>query len=334
MAIDLGTANTLVHIKGAGVVVDEPSVVAFQIQNGRRKLLAIGNEAKLMQGRTPKSIQVIRPLRDGVIADFEVAEAMIKYFINKVHNRRAWAKPRVLVCVPQGATPVEKRAIRQSVLSAGARQAGLIAEPIAAALGVGLDFLSPGGNMIIDIGGGTTEVAVLSLGDIVYANSIRVGGDTFDSAIAGYVLEKLNTHIGITTAEKIKKTIGVAKAPDDGEGQTTKFQGRANEGGYPQSVIISQKMISEALRGPIEQIRRAVSQALLLTTPDLASDLYESGIIISGGGALLRDIDMVIHRHTNLRATIAEDPLKCVVNGTGYALSEEQRFRSIIDYSS
>ncbi len=334
MAIDLGTANTLVHVKGAGIVVDEPSVVAYQVRDGRRKVLAIGNDAKLMQGRTPRSIEVVRPLRDGVIADFEVAEEMIKRFIHKVHNRRAWAKPRILVCVPQGATPVEKRAIRQSVLSAGARSVGLIAEPIAAALGVGIDFASPRGNMIIDIGGGTTEVAVLSMGDIVYANSIRVGGDSFDFALVGFVLEKLNTHIGLATAERIKKTVGIARVPNDGEGKTTKFQGRANEGGHPQSVVISQKMIADALRGPIEQIRRAVSQALHSTPPDLSSDLYETGIIITGGGALLNDIDIVIHEQTNLPATVAEDPLTCVVNGTGYALAYEPKLQSVIDYHS
>ncbi len=334
LAIDLGTANTLVHVKGEGIVVDEPSVVAYNLVDGRRKVLAVGNEAKLMQGRTPKSIEVIRPLRNGVIADFQVAEEMIKYFIRKVHHRKTFAKPRILVCVPHGATAVEKRAIRQSVLSAGARSAGLIPEPIAAALGVGINYNTPNGAMIVDIGGGTTEVAVLSLGDIVYANSIRIGGDAMDDALVGYVLENCNIHIGYSTAEKIKKTIGTAKTPNDGEGETAKFYGRTNEGGHPHEIQISQRMVAEALRNPIEQIRRAVAVALQMTPPDLSSDLIEAGMIMTGGGAMLADFDKVLRDRTHLAVTVAEEPLKCVALGTGIALNKEQSLRPLIDYHS
>ncbi len=334
LAIDLGTANTLVHVKGEGIVVDEPSVVAYNLADGSRKVLAVGNEAKLMQGRTPKSIEVIRPLRYGVIADFQVAEDMIKYFIRKVHHRRTLAKPRILVCVPHGATAVEKRAIRQSVLSAGARTAGLIPEPIAAALGVGINYNTPYGAMIVDIGGGTTEVAVLSLGDIVYANSIRIGGDAMDDALVGYVLENCNIHIGYSTAEKIKKTIGTAKLPKDGEGKTSKFYGRTNEGGHPKEIHISQRMVAEALRNPIEQIRRAVAVALQMTPPDLSSDLFETGMIMTGGGAMLQDFDKVLRERTHLAVTVAEEPLKCVALGTGIALNSEQSLHPLIDYHS
>ena len=334
LAIDLGTANTLVHVKGEGIVVDEPSVVAYNLSDGRRKVLAVGNEAKLMQGRTPKSIEVIRPLRNGVIADFQVAEEMIKYFIRKVHHRRTLAKPRILVCVPHGATAVEKRAIRQSVLSAGARTAGLIPEPIAAALGVGINYNTPHGAMIVDIGGGTTEVAVLSLGDIVYANSIRIGGDAMDDALVGYVLENCNIHIGYATAEKIKKTIGTAKLPNDGDGKSSKFYGRTNEGGHPHEIQISQRMVADALRNPIEQIRRAVAVALQMTPPDLSSDLIETGMIMTGGGAMLADFDKVLRDRTHLAVTVAEEPLKCVALGTGIALNMEESLRPLIDYHS
>ena len=334
MAIDLGTANTLVHVKGAGIVVDEPSVVAYHIKDGRKKVVAIGESAKQMQGRTPQSIEVIRPMRDGVIADFAVAEEMIKYFIRKVHRRTAFAKPKIVVCVPHGATSVERRAIRQSVLSAGARSAGLIAEPIAAALGAGINISHPHGTMIVDIGGGTTEVAVLSLGDIVYANSIRVGGDSMDDAIVNYALEKKNTFIGHSTAERIKHTIGTARMPPDREGEHAKIYGRSSEGGHPHEIDISEGMVAAALREPVDQIRKAVSMALKMTPPDLSSDIWESGVVLTGGGALLRDIDLAIRDQTNLSVTVADEPLTCVVHGTGIALSLEKRLISIIDYNS
>jgi len=334
MAIDLGTANTLVQVKGEGIVLDEPSVVAYQIKDGQRRVMAIGEAAKLMHGRTPESIVVTRPMRDGVIADFTIAEEMIKYFIRKVHKRTVFAKPRIIVCVPHGATPVERRAIRQSVMSAGARTAGLISEPIAAALGAGIDISHPKGSMIVDIGGGTTEVAILSLGDIVHANSIRVGGDYMDEALINYVLDKLNTHIGHSTAEKIKHTIGTAQQPQDRQGKRVKFHGRSNEGGQPHEVVMTEGMAAEALREPVELIRKAVAMTLKLTPPDLSSDVWESGIVLTGGGALLDKIDMALRDQTNLTVTIADDPLTCVANGTGMALSLEKTLRSIIDYRS
>ena len=334
MAIDLGTANTLVLVKGQGIVVDEPSVVAYRIKEGHKKIVAVGNDAKQMQGRTPQSIIVTRPMRDGVIADFTAAEEMIKYFIRKVHKRTSFAKPKIIVCVPHGATPVERRAIRQSVLSAGARTAGLISEPIAASLGAGIDISNPKGSLIVDIGGGTTEVAVLSLGDIVYANSIRVGGDYMDEALINYVLDKLNTHIGHATAERIKHTIGTARMPQDRQGKRVKFHGRANEGGHPQEVIMTEGMTAEALREPIGQIRKIVSMTLKLTPPDLSSDIWESGVVLTGGGALLKDIDLAIRDQTNLSVTIAEDPLTCVAQGSGIALTIENKLKSIIDYHS
>ncbi|MCY4261195.1 MAG: rod shape-determining protein [Rhodobacteraceae bacterium] len=334
MAIDLGTANTLVQVKGEGIVLDEPSVVAYEIKDGQRRVMAIGEAAKLMHGRTPGSIVVTRPMRDGVIADFSIAEEMVKYFIRKVHKRTAFAKPRIIVCVPHGATPVERRAIRQSVLAAGARTAGLIYEPIAAALGAGIEISQPKGSMIVDIGGGTTEVAVMSLGDIVHAKSIRVGGDYMDEAIINYVLDKMNTHIGHATAEKIKHTIGTARPPKDQQGKRIKFHGRSNEGGQPTEVVMTEGMAADALNEPIDLIRKAVAMTLRLTPPDLASDIWECGIILTGGGALLKDIDMALREQVNLAVTVADDPLTCVAKGTGLALTLEKTLRSLIDYRS
>jgi rod shape-determining protein MreB len=240
MAIDLGTANTLVFVKGKGIILSEPSVVAYHVKDGVKKVLAVGEDAKLMLGRTPGSIEAIRPMRDGVIADFDTAEEMIKHFIRKVHRRSTFSKPKIIVCVPHGATPVEKRAIRQSVLSAGARRAGLIAEPIAAAIGAGMPITDPTGNMVVDIGGGTTEVAVLSLGDIVYARSVRVGGDRMDEAIINYLRRQHNLLIGESTAERIKTSIGTARMPDDGRGQTMHIRGRDLLNGVPKETEITQ----------------------------------------------------------------------------------------------
>ena len=256
MAIDLGTANTLVYIRGKGIVLNEPSVVAYHVKDGKKQVLAVGEDAKLMLGRTPGTIEAIRPMRDGVIADFDSAEEMIKHFIRKVHKRTTFSKPKIIVCVPHGATPVEKRAIRQSVLSAGARRAGLIAEPIAAAIGAGMPITDPTGNMVVDIGGGTTEVAVLSLGDIVYARSVRVGGDRMDEAIINYLRRNHNLLIGDQTAERVKTSIGTARMPDDGRGATLPVRGRDLLNGVPRELEITQAMIAEALA---ERARRPVA---------------------------------------------------------------------------
>ena len=269
MAIDLGTANTLVYVKGRGIVLNEPSVVAIIEQNGRNRVLAVGDEAKMMLGRTPGNIKAIRPMRDGVIADFDVTEEMIKHFIRKVHKRSTFSKPKIIVCVPHGATPVEKRAIRQSVLSAGARKAGLIAEPIAAAIGAGMPITDPTGNMVVDIGGGTTEVAVLSLGDIVYARSVRVGGDRMDEAIISYLRRQQNLLVGETTAERIKTSIGTARMPDDGRGTSMHIRGRDLLNGVPKEIEVTQAQIAEALTEPVQQICEAVMAALETTPPDL-----------------------------------------------------------------
>lgn len=334
MAIDLGTANTLAYVKGRGIVLNEPSVVAYQYQNGGKQVLAVGEAAKSMIGRTPDSIRVIRPLRDGVIADFDVAEEMIKYFIRKIYRRTTFLKPKVIICVPHGATAVEKRAIRQSVLSAGARNAGLIAEPIAAAVGAGIKISDPRGSMVVDIGGGTTEVAVLSLGDIVYANSIRVGGDKMDEALIAYLRRKHNLAIGESTAERVKKVLGTAKSPEEQNGQTLNIRGLDLTRGIPREFSMSQAQVADALVGPLNEIRNAVMLALEQTPPDLAADIADSGVILTGGGALLGELDIVLREQTGLTVTIAEEPLKCVAIGTGKSLDISKHLRHAIDYHS
>jgi rod shape-determining protein MreB len=320
MAIDLGTANTLVYVKGKGIVLNEPSVVAFQTRNGKKEVKAVGEDAKLMLGRTPGSIQAIRPMRDGVIADFEVAEEMIKYFIKKVNGSSIMAKPQVVVCVPYGATAVEERAIRESVISAGARKAYLIPEPIAAAIGAGLPITEPTGSMIVDIGGGTTEVAVLSLSDIVYARSVRVGGDKMDEAIISHLRRQHNLLIGEASAEKIKKEIGTAKMPADGVGETMMIRGRDLLNGVPKEQEITQGQIAEALAEPVQQIVEAVMVALEATPPDLAADIVDNGVMLAGGGAHLGDLDLSLRQQTGLAISVAEEPLHCVALGTGKAL--------------
>ena len=334
MAIDLGTANTLVYAKGKGVVLDEPSVVAYQIRNGSKEILAVGDAAKLMLGRTPGSIEAIRPLKDGVIADFDSAEAMIKHFIRKVHKHSTFTKPKIIVCVPQGATPVEKRAIRQSVLGAGARKAGLISEPIAAAIGAGMPIIDPTGSMVVDIGGGTTEVAVLSLGDIVYANSVRVGGDRMDEALMSYLRRFKNMLIGVATAEKIKESIGSARKPDDNRGSSMQVRGRDLLTGVPKEIEINQAQVAEALAEPVQQICDAVMMALEATPPDLSADIVDRGIMLTGGGALLGELDLALREQTGLAVSVAEDSRNCVALGTGKALEYERQLRHIIDYES
>ncbi|MEO0341959.1 MAG: rod shape-determining protein [Pseudomonadota bacterium] len=334
MAIDLGTANTLVYVKGKGIVLNEPSVVAFSIKDGKKEVLAVGEDAKLMLGRTPGSIEAIRPMRDGVIADFDVAEAMIKHFIRKVHRSSSMVKPRVLVCVPHGATPVEKRAIRQSVLSAGARKAGLISEPIAAAIGAGMPITDPTGNMVVDIGGGTTEVAVMSLGDIVYARSVRVGGDRMDEAIISYLRRQHNLLIGESTAERIKTTIGTARKPADGKGQSMDIRGRDLLNGVPKEISITQAQVAEALAEPVQQICEAVLTALEATPPDLAADIVDRGVMLTGGGALLGDLDLALREQTGLAISVADESLNCVALGTGKSLEFEKQLSHVIDFSS
>ncbi|WP_333684181.1 rod shape-determining protein [Pontibaca methylaminivorans] len=334
MAIDLGTANTLVYVKGRGIILSEPSVVAYHVMDGQIKVLAVGEDSKMMLGRTPGSIEAIRPMHEGVIADFDTAEEMIKHFIRKVHKRSAFSKPKVIVCVPHGATPVEKRAIRQSVLSAGARRAGLIAEPIAAAIGAGMPITDPTGNMVVDIGGGTTEVAVLSLGDIVYARSIRVGGDRMDESIISYLRRQQNLLIGESTAERIKTSIGSARMPDDGRGATMLIRGRDLLNGIPKEIEISQAQVAEALAETMQQICEAVMTALETTPPDLAADIVDRGVMLTGGGALLGDLDLALREQTGLAVSIADDSLNCVAIGTGKALEYEKQLRHAIDYDS
>ncbi|MEQ9557908.1 MAG: rod shape-determining protein, partial [Rhodospirillales bacterium] len=292
--------------------------------------LAVGEEAKQMLGRTPGNIRAIRPLRDGVIADFEVAEEMIKYFIRKVHNRRSFASPLVIVCVPSGSTAVERRAIQESAESAGARKVFLIEEPMAAAIGAGLPVTEPTGSMVVDIGGGTTEVAVLSLGGIVYARSVRVGGDKMDEAIIAYIRRNHNLLVGEGSAARIKEDIGSACAPEDGEGQTMEIKGRDLMNGVPKELVISQREIAESLAEPVGAIIEAVKVALEHTAPELAADIVDKGIVLTGGGALLGNLDLVLRHDTGLPVSIADDPLSCVVLGTGRALEEMKRLKDVL----
>ena len=330
MAIDLGTANTLVAIRGQGIVLNEPSVVAIAEVKDRRRVVAVGNEAKLMLGRTPGGIQAIRPLRDGVIADFEVAEEMIKYFIRKVHKRRTFISPQVIICVPSGSTAVERRAIQEAAESAGARHVFLIEEAIAAAIGAGLPVTEPTGSMVVDIGGGTTEVAVLSLGGIVYARSARIGGDTMDDAIIHYIRRNHHLLIGESSAERIKKEIGGACAPAVGDGLTMDVKGRDLTQGVPKELNISERQIAEALGDTVGAIVDAVKDALEDTAPELAADIIEKGIVLTGGGGQLRNLDEVLRKETGLPVVLAEDPLSCVVLGTGRCLEEMDTLKSLL----
>ena len=332
MAIDLGTANTLVYVKGRGIVLDEPSVVAIADVRGRKQVLAVGEEAKHMLGRTPGNISAIRPMRDGVIADFEVAEEMIKHFIRKVHNRRSFASPLIIICVPSGSTAVERRAIQESAEAAGARRVLLIEEPMAAAIGAGLPVTEPSGSMIVDIGGGTTEVAVISLGGIVYARSVRVGGDRMDEAIISYIRRNHNLLIGESSAEKIKLEVGAARAPEDweGDGPWREVRGRDLMNGVPREVIVTQRQIAESLFEPVREIMEAVTVALENTPPELAADIVDKGIVLTGGGALLFRMADVIRDATGLPVVVAEDALSCVALGTGRALEEMKRLRNVL----
>ncbi len=328
LAIDLGTANTLIYVKGQGIVCNEPSVVAVQKEaRGGRKVLAVGAEAKKMLGRTPGNIVAIRPLKDGVIADFEITEAMLRYFIQKIHNRKTLVRPRIIICVPFGITEVEKRAVKESAESAGAREVYLIEEPMAAAIGAGLPITEPTGNMIVDIGGGTTEVAVISLAGVVFSKSVRVGGDKMDEAISQYIKRKYNLLVGERTAELIKITIGSAYPTQDI--QTMEIKGRDLVAGVPKTVEISDEEIRDSLLEPINQIVEAVRIALERTPPELASDIVDKGIVLAGGGALLRNLDVLLREETGLPIMLADDPLTAVVMGAGRALDEINLLRDI-----
>lgn len=329
MAIDLGTANTLVYVKGKGIILDEPSVVAVATSNGKRQVLAVGEEAKMMVGRTPGNIQAIRPLRDGVIADFDVAEEMIKHFIHKIHRRHTFARPQIIICVPSGSTAVERRAIQESAESAGARRVFLIEESMAAAIGAGLPVTEPTGSMVVDIGGGTTEVAVISLGGIVYARSVRVGGDKMDDAIIAYVRRTHNLLIGEASAERIKKEIGSASLKPSSE-KEMKVKGRDLINGIPKEITIKTKDVAESLIEPVTTMVDAIRTALENTPPELSSDIVDKGIMLTGGGALLQDLDQVIRDATGLPVSIAEDPLSCVVLGTGYALEHMSTLKNVL----
>lgn len=321
LAIDLGTANTLIYVKGEGIICSEPSVVAVhESSGGNKRVLAVGNEAKKMLGRTPGSIIAIRPMKDGVIADFEITEAMLRYFIQKVHNRKKLVRPRVIICVPSGITQVEKRAVKESAEYAGAREVYLIEEPMAASIGAGLPVTEPSGNMIVDIGGGTTEVAVISLSGIVYSKSVRVGGDRLDEAIVQYVKRKYNLLIGEMTAEAIKMDIGTVSPK--GTKKTREVKGRDLVAGIPKTVEVNSEEIQEAMCEPVKSIVEAVRIALERTPPELASDIVDKGIVLAGGGAMLDGLDELLKQETGLPVTIAEDPLACVVMGAGKVLDE------------
>ena len=331
LAIDLGTANTLIYVRGKGIVLDEPSVVAIRQEggpNGRKMILDVGLAAKQMLGRTPGNITAIRPMKDGVIADFTVTEQMLKQFIKRVHKSSMLApSPRIIICVPCGSTQVERRAIKEAALGAGARQVYLIEEPMAAAIGAGLPVAEPTGSMVVDIGGGTTEVGVISLGGIVYASSVRVGGDKFDEAIINYIRRNYGMLIGEATAEQIKKEIG--SAFPGSEVKEMEVKGRNLAEGIPRSFTISSNEILEALTDPLNSIVGAVKQALEQTPPELGADIAEKGMVLTGGGALLRDLDRLLVEETGLPVIVADDPLTCVVRGSGRALEEMDKLGNV-----
>ena len=327
LAIDLGTANTLVSIKGKGIIINEPSVVAIQEDRHKRKVLAVGHKAKEMVGKTPKNIIAIRPMRDGVIADFSVTEEMIRYFIQKVHNRQSLIRPRIVICVPFGLTQVERKAVKESAMSAGAREVYLIEEPMAAAIGAGLPVKEPQGSMVIDIGGGTTEIGVISLGGLVVSKSIRVAGDKFDKSIVDYINKKYNLIIGERIAEEVKKEIG--SAVKTGEETSLQIQGKNRISGLLETITVTSEDIREALKEPVKSIGEAVKAVLEDTPADLAGDIVENGIVLTGGGALLRGLDVYISNLVNLPVYVAEDPLLAVAKGTGKVLDEIEILSSV-----
>jgi rod shape-determining protein MreB len=332
LAIDLGTANTVVYIEGRGIAFNEPSVVAMEWANGTRRVRAVGSDAKLMMGKTPDHIKAIRPLRNGVIADLEVAEQMIKHFIKKANglSTSVLGGPEIVMCVPSGATHVERRALRDAAANAGAKSVSLIEEPMAAAIGAGLPVTEPIGSMVVDIGGGTTEVGVISLQGLAYSRSEHVGGDRLDEAIAAYARRKYNLLIGEATSERIKIAIGIAKAPADGRGMTARLSGRDVARGVPAEIMLNQAELAEAIAEPVSRIMHVVRMALEHTQPEIAADVIDGGITMTGGGSLLRDIDRVLADETGLAVRIAEDPLNCVALGAGRAL-EDQDYRGALN---
>jgi len=328
LAIDLGTANTIVMAKGKGIVINEPSVVAVQMtRGGRRKLLAVGKEAKDMVGKTPESIQAIRPLKEGVIADFEITEEMIRYFIKKAHNRSSFIRPRIIICVPYGLTQVERKAVKTSAMNAGAREVLLIEEPKAAAIGAGLPINDPQGNMVVDIGGGTTEIGVVSLRGLVLSKSIRVGGDKFDQAIVDYVKRKFNLLIGERTGEEIKITIGTAMPAE--EDLSMSIKGRDQVTGLLKRIDITSKHVNEALSEALKEIVQALKEVLEVMPPDLAGDIVENGIVLTGGGSLLRNLDKYLSSIVKLPVYISEEPLLAVAKGTGKMLEEMELLKQL-----
>ena len=330
LAIDLGTANTLVYVQDRGIVLNEPSVVAIETINGIKKVKAVGDDAKMMMGKTPDTIEAIRPLRDGVIADIEIAEEMIKHFIRKVSGKKSLFRyPEIVICVPSGATSVEKRAIRDAASNAGASEVYLILEPMAAAIGADMPVTEPVGSMVVDIGGGTTEVAVLSLRGLAYTTSVRVGGDKMDESIVNYVRRHHNLLIGEATAERIKKDYGCATVPADGVGATIHIKGRDLVNGVPKEITITQANIAEALSEPIGAIVEGVRIALENTAPELAADIVDQGIVLTGGGALIQGLDEYLREETGLPVSVAEDPLSCVAIGTGRAM-EDPIYRGVL----
>lgn len=330
LAIDLGTANTLVYMPGKGIVCNEPSVVAVQTDGHKMgPVLAVGLEAKRMLGRTPGNIAAIRPMKDGVIADFEVTEKMLRYFIDKAHDRSFLVRPRIIICVPFGITEVEKRAVKESAESAGAREVFLIEEPMASAIGAGLPITEPSGNMIVDIGGGTTEVAVISLAGIVFSKSMRIGGDKMDEAVLQYLKRKYNLLIGERTAEQIKIDIGTAFHEPNEPERTLEVRGRDLVAGIPKTIEITEEEIREALSDPVNQIVEGVKIALERTPPELAADIVDKGIMLAGGGAMLRNLDLLLREETGLAVMLAEEPLFCVVKGTGAALEQINLLRRV-----
>ncbi len=330
LAIDLGTANTLVFAKNRGIVLNEPSVVAISTVNGRSKVLAVGEEARLMLGKTPASIQAIRPMRKGVIGDFEAAQAMTAYFIKQASRRRGFRRPRVVISVPHGATPVERRAVREAAEGAGAGQVFLIEEPMAAAIGAQLPVTSPRGSMVVDLGGGTTEIAIISLGGIVTAVTVPIGGDDFDEAVHAYVRRAHNMAIGEATSERIKRTIGSALRPDPAPGESVQVSGRDLVSGVPRSLMVDEAEIVECLAEPVFSIIEGIKTALENTAPELAADIVDTGLVLTGGGALLRRLPEAIRTASGLPVAVAEDPLTCGVRGAGKALTELRALKTVL----
>jgi rod shape-determining protein MreB len=330
MAIDLGTANTLIYTKEDGVVLNEPSIVAAEIQGETLTPYAFGNEAKMMVGKTPAKIQAIRPLKDGVIADFKITEAMIRHFIKTINKSNWFFKPKIIICVPSTSTSVERRAIQDAAEGAGAKVAFLIEEPMAAAIGAGLPVHEATGSMIVDIGGGTTEVAIISLGGVVYGYSLRIGGDRIDEAIVQYVRKEYNVLIGEMTAEKVKKTIGTAKVEGLSKEREMIVKGRDLVNGIPKQIILTEVEIAEALQDNVQKMIDSIRTALEHSPPELASDIIERGITLTGGGSLLRNLDKAISIYTGIKVNVADEPLYCVVKGTGFVLNNIQQYKHLI----